>query len=625
MSARVIAIDGPSAGHSQRLEGELLSIGRESSNGLCLEDPTVSRQHCELRLGESGWTITDLETRNGTFVNGVPVQSRLLADHDEIRIGASRLLFVHGDSAPLQGTTPACAHWGLATRTLEAAPSRSRYLREETLEDAHYQGSRYRRELTALLNLSAQISESRTLADFERCLMESAFQTIPAEVGALLLTDAETGVLNETRGWSLKGGASPAPGFPMEELQAVAEQGSALLLQGSDRATSLLAAPLASADASGGVVALESSPGSEPFNSTHLEWLSAACVIAAPTLAAIRRFQWLENENRRLREEMSQRCNMVGESPAMGELLRQVARSAPVDTTVLIRGETGTGKELVARAIHAGSRRSGRPFVAVNCATLSESLLESDLFGHEKGSFTGAVAQKRGKIEIASGGTLFLDEIGELAPALQAKLLRVLQEREFERVGGTAPIRADIRLVAATNRNLEEGVQAGTFRRDLYYRLNVITIEVPPLRARREDIPLLASYFLAKYAEKLPRRVLGFSPAARWRLKAYDWPGNVRELENTVERAMVLGTQDLIQVEDLPESILERDLPPGMGEGRYHDVVKATKRSLILAALSGAKGNHQEAARQLGLNPTYLSRLIRNLDLKTALEPSAEN
>src|SRR5207253_4817365 len=248
---------------------------------------------------------------------------------------------------------------------------------------------------------------------------------------------------------------------------------------------------------------------------------------------------------------------IVGESPAIVKLLQMIARLAPRDTSVLILGESGTGKELVARALHRQSPRAAKPFAAINCAALTETLLESELFGHEKGAFTGAVAQKKGKLEAAEGGTVFLDEVGELAAPLQAKLLRVLQEREFERVGGTRPIKLDIRLIAATNVDLNEASRTGKFRQDLYYRLNVVSLEVPPLREHPQDIPLLAAYFIARYSEKVNRRVAGISPKARTCLLHYSWPGNVRELENAIERAVVLGSTELILPEDLPDSILE--------------------------------------------------------------------
>jgi transcriptional regulator with GAF, ATPase, and Fis domain len=308
---------------------------------------------------------------------------------------------------------------------------------------------------------------------------------------------------------------------------------------------------------------------------------------------------------------------MVGESACMKELSRLLARVAPTDSTVLLCGESGTGKEVAARAIHRNSRRSRRPFVPINCAVLSETLIESDLFGHERGSFTGAVERKTGKIEAAEGGTLFLDEVGELPVATQAKLLRVLQEREYERVGGTRPLKADVRVVAATNRDLEKAMREGTFREDLFYRLNVIRLILPPLRERREDVSLLASHFAALYSRRLGRRIAGFTPEARACMQRYGWPGNVRELANAVERALVLGEGELVRPEDLPETVLEAGPVASAGPvGNYHESVNAFKRRLILDALAQADGNVTKAAERLDLNPTYLHRLMRNLELK---------
>jgi transcriptional regulator with GAF, ATPase, and Fis domain len=258
--------------------------------------------------------------------------------------------------------------------------------------------------------------------------------------------------------------------------------------------------------------------------------------------------------------------------------------------------------------------------MAVNCAALAESLLESELFGHEKGSFTGALMQKKGRLEIADGGTVFLDEIAELSPPLQVKLLRVLQEREFERVGGTRTIKVDIRLITATNKNLEEAVSDGSFRQDLYYRLNVVNLEMPPLRERQEDIPLLANYFAAKYSERCNRRITGISADAQARLRNYDWPGNVRELENAIERAVVLGTTDRILVEDLPESLLESEPLPAAPGTKYHEAVAQTKKQIILGAMQQAKGSFTEGAKLLGVHPNYLHRLVRNLNLKNQLK-----
>jgi transcriptional regulator with GAF, ATPase, and Fis domain len=246
------------------------------------------------------------------------------------------------------------------------------------------------------------------------------------------------------------------------------------------------------------------------------------------------------------------------------------------------------------------------------------------LFGHEKGAFTGAIAQKKGKLETAEGGTVFLDEIGELSPALQAKLLRVLQEHHFDRVGGTKLVRVDFRLVAATNRDLEAAIESGIFRRDLYYRLNVVSLALPPLKERRDDIALLAGWFIRRHADKAKRPLLGFSAEALACLTAYDWPGNVRELENAIEHAVVLGLDSLILPDDLPDAIAEAGVsPPVSGQPatmRFHDAVKQAKKDLILRAVEEAHGNYNAAARLLGLHPNYLHRLIKNLQLKAALK-----
>ena len=282
--------------------------------------------------------------------------------------------------------------------------------------------------------------------------------------------------------------------------------------------------------------------------------------------------------------------------------------------------KAGTGKELVARALHINSRRARKPLVKIDCTTLTENLLESELFGHEKGAFTGATALKKGKLEIANGGTAFLDEIGELPTTLQAKLLRVLQDREFEHVGGTRPIRVDIRLIAATNRDLVEEVKKGTFREDLFHRLNVVAITLPPLRDRPEDIPMLASYFTSKYSGKAKRRVTGLSAEATKMLERYRWPGNIRELENAIERAVVLGSTDVILPEDLPEALTETGPLAGTSLTKYHDAVTEKKKELIIGAVEQSGGNYTEAAKFPGLHPNYLHRLIRNLDIKADLK-----
>jgi Nif-specific regulatory protein len=351
----------------------------------------------------------------------------------------------------------------------------------------------------------------------------------------------------------------------------------------------------------------------------HRDTLSAIATLAAAALENARDFARLQNENELLRERLdAAETGIVGDTPLVQKFIQLIGRVAPQDASVLVLGESGTGKELVARALHRLSPRSKKPFVAINCAALSENLLESELFGHEKGAFTGAIAQKKGKLELAEGGTVFLDEIGELAPLLQAKLLRVLQQREFERVGGVNTLPLNVRIVAATNRDLAAEVRRGAFREDLYHRLNVVALRVPALRERAGDIPMLANHFLARASARCRRRVHGISDDAMRYLTTYAWPGNVRELENAIERAVVLGQSDTLLADDLPETILEAAAVPAV-PGALTTSVTQTKRERILAAWRETGGDHDAAAAKLKVHPNSLRRLIRTLNLRDSL------
>ena len=326
----------------------------------------------------------------------------------------------------------------------------------------------------------------------------------------------------------------------------------------------------------------------------------------------------LREENRLLHGELdSVDRPLIGESPAIHNLIRTAQQAAVSNATILLRGESGTGKEILARAIHRWSPRRNRPLVTVNCVALSEELLESELFGHEKGAFTGAHQKKQGKAELANGGTLFLDEIGDIRPALQAKLLRLIQEQEFERVGGTRPIRVEVRFVAATNTDLERAMKEGRFRQDLYYRLNVVSLVLPPLRERKGDVEPLARHFVEKYSAELKRRPSPISPAALAILTQYKWPGNVRELENAIERAVVLSIGSEIGPKDLPLLMDEpSDEASEESAGSYHEAVLQFKRELLRSALAQASGNQTRAAEALGLQRTYLSRLLKDLGIR---------
>jgi DNA-binding NtrC family response regulator len=329
----------------------------------------------------------------------------------------------------------------------------------------------------------------------------------------------------------------------------------------------------------------------------------------------------------RLETELSGRhCLVPGDSAAMRQVVSIAERAAGSSSTVLLLGESGAGKEVIARYVHARSARADGPFVALNCAALSRELLQSELFGHEKGAFTGAVASKPGRLEQADGGTLFLDEIGELDPEVQAKLLRVLQEREFERVGGTRTLSSDVRIVCATHRDLPRAIAEGRFREDLYYRINIIAIRVPPLRERPEDVGALIDYFVARHGQSEGAPGLRLSDDARALLSSYPWPGNVRELSNVIERMVVLRGDDVLGVEDLPEEVRDRTPPTAPAAtaapdadlpiASYHDAVREAKRAILRQALERADHVQTRAAKLLGLTQPYMARLMKNLDVK---------
>jgi len=629
MNPRLVAHSGPLKGRTILLTGDEMVVGRESSAGLCLTDLSVSRYHCRIRSEDGGLQIVDLESLNGTFVNGLPVSTRLLEHGDQIRIGDSSFSFLLHDEA-----LPAALASVLWDENLHIGGETVELRREDAIlpqSGAKLVSPRQVESLNALLRISGAIHSVRDPAKLAPHLLELIFEVIPAEHGVVLLVQRDGDFALIAR-HGTPGSASPTT-VSRTIVRRVAEGGVAVLNNEirespdlmqvpsllSSQVRSLLAVPLQVYDRVTGVLYLATSSPVTRFDEDHLQLLTAIAGMAAVAMDNARHVEMLSEENRRLQSELNLQHCMVGESPRMREVLQFTAKAAPTESTVLLRGESGTGKELVARAIHQNSQRREKPFVAINCAALTESLLESELFGYEKGAFTNALAQKKGKLETADGGTIFLDEVGELAQVLQAKLLRVLQEREFDRVGGTRPVQVNVRVIAATNRDLEDAIKAGLFRQDLYYRLNVVSFMLPPLRERRQDIPLLASYFIDKHSRQARRRVSGLSPQARAILIAYDWPGNIRELENSIERAIVLGSSEVVLAEDLPESMLEGNLPAGTKPTLFHDSVNQTKRQIILKAFEGAAGNYTETAKLLGLHPNYLHRLIRNLDLKPEL------
>ena len=610
------------------LAGAPLSIGRGTANNLAVADLGLSRLHCLIQTEQGQIVVRDLDSLNGTFVNGVPIKERPLKHADQIRIGDSVLVFLANEPTP---PTPDVELRETGTDRRTTATLRQEdilYLQSEQILAA-FPAARLAHDLRTLFIAATGLGTIRDRDALLTELLTRILEVVPGDCGAVLIANDSGDGFDYTRA-RRREADGPVPVSQTITRRVLQERVSFLSNDAtadvpssrsvvSARVRSVLCVPLMALDRVLGVVYVVTVNSTARFDPDHLQLATAVANVGALALDNLSRISDLQEGTRRLEADGLIERRMVGESPRMKAVYDVIARVAPTDSTVLILGDSGTGKELAACAIHDNSARKGGPFVAVNCAALTETLLESELFGHEKGAFTGALGQKKGRFELAHGGTIFLDEIGELAPALQAKLLRVLQEREFERVGGTRPIKVDTRVVAATNRHLEAAVRNGTFRNDLFYRLNVVSVTMPPLRERREDIPLLAAFFVSKYARRCNRRVRGMSADARQRLLRYDWPGNVRELENAIERAVVLGASDVVLPEDLPESILEADDAAAVVTG-YHAAVREAKKRAVLRAIEQARGSHADAARSLGLHPNNLHRLIRNLNLKTELE-----
>jgi transcriptional regulator with GAF, ATPase, and Fis domain len=631
---RLLVLSGPLKDSTIPLaEGEV-TIGREASNGIALADPSVSRKHCRVSWQEGRFRVRDLESRNGTLVNGSGVEEQWLEHGDEIATGDSSFLFLVEDEslAPAAGRVE-FEEAQFTAETTVLYPRDIVYLQPDRLLQELPATSRVARNLNALLKISQIVHAIRDLDELQGQILDLIFEIVPAGRGAILLAEPESQQFNSMFARMRQAGPAPLVKVSRTIARQVLDQGIAILgsdVRGCDelreveslaasQVRSLLCVPLTVFQKVIGCVYLDSDSLSNRLHEEHLQLVAAIAGISAVALDNARRLHWLEQENERLMVEVTQERSLVGEGERMKEVYQFLKRVAPTDSTVLIEGESGTGKELAARALHRNGPRARKPFVAINCSAIPETLLESDLFGHERGAFTGAASLKKGRLEVADGGVVFLDEIGELAPALQVKLLRVLQEREFERVGGTRPIKVDIRIIAATNCNLEQAVRDGSFRQDLYYRLAVLKITMPTLRERRDDIPMLVRHFVQKHAKRCKVKPRPVSSEALACLQNYDWPGNVRELENTIERALVLGASDVILPEDLPESLLERPLPEMM-EASYHAAIKELKKRLILDAVEQTQGSYAEAARILGVHPNYLHRLIRNLELKEILK-----
>ena len=532
MHPRVVALTGTFKGESYRLTGVKLTLGRDASNGVQIGDATVSKKHCAIEASDDSFELVDLDSHNGTFVNGIPVKRRSLVHGDIIRVGNSELLFLTREE-----TRDEAVAVQYSDDITQDAFKTVQITMDRESSPSGFDVGRMARDLNALFKIANTINSIRDPGHLQTELLELIFEVVPAETGAILLMSQVDDEPRAAHTYERRPGLAPLKIRKSVIHRALWERASVFTESSSDVAASenVMCVPLIGVQNTIGVIYLASTGLQTQFAEDHVQFLNSAAGIAAVTLENVLSLESLKAENRRLREVLEPSDAIIGESKTMRRLNAFIEKVAKGDSTVLIRGESGTGKELVARAIHAGSARCEKPFVAINCAAIPETLLESELFGNEKGAFTGAVF-KKGKLEAAEDGTVFLDEIGELAPLLQAKLLRVLQQREFDRLGGTRPIKFQARVLTATNKNLEQAIKVGEFRQDLFYRLNVVSTTLPPLREHREDIPLLAIYFATKYSEKSERPFKGISTEARAILIAYDWPGtfaNWRTPSNT--------------------------------------------------------------------------------------------
>jgi Nif-specific regulatory protein len=620
--------------------GTRYTLGRAPTNRVVLRDDLCSREHAEVFPVEGGWHVRDLGSLNGTHLNGEQLRSdRPLRPLDEVRVGRSRFLFVDEmgqlPDLPRAAPPPAEKNDGLEIRK---RLGQTRYQQTAAAVDAGAAESTRAEGRVApaqavgvLYRLALDMAVAANPTELCSLAVDAVFRATPAEVAAIL-------ALKESRDLDLavhrcRTGAAATyhkvSQFVSSEVlaskQAILAENVATNRTLKDRdsiaelkVSSLICAPVLFDDRVLGLLHLYRTSGNTPLNPDDLEFTLAVARQLGTVWHRLARQVTLSAENRSLRDQLKLESEIVGTSPPLQKIESQVARVGETKATVLVRGESGSGKELVARAIHRHSPRHAGPFVCLNCAALTETLLESELFGHEKGAFTGATERMIGKFEAADNGTIFLDEIGEMALGTQSKFLRVLEGHPFERVGGNNAIKVDVRVVAATNRPLEEAVRAGTFRRDLFYRLQVVQLDVPPLRDRLDDVQILADHFLKKFVRETGRKIKGFTPEAAEKLQGYRWPGNVRELKNVIERAVALGSGPHLDAADIWLSELDVGAPVvgAAGAPAYKpESLEELEKRHILETLKYTDWNKSRSATILGIERSTLDRKIEKYGL----------
>ena len=644
--------------------GRRVTIGRSPTNQIVIREDQASRQHAEIFQNNGKWTVRDLNSRNGTAIG----DDRVVGDHqlspgDVIWIAGTQLAFVYDLSSAYDRKIFSRVEIGdggetimgleadddQPTMSLDIEPTTITHRRQKTkfLEEGDIGDEPDDEQIgtagaaaTKLCRLAFTLANETTARGIARVALDSLIEDTHVDAGAVLMIPATHP--HTVDPYSLEIIAWRSENRPEYQrvskflCETVIKEGEAVLARdiqddsalglrdskGEIHATSVICAPIRVNNRTRGMIHLYSTRPKGLLNPDDLEFTLAVAETVALALRTRFREQKLvedlsktKHEIDALRRQLGVDSEIVGSSAAMLDVHRQIAKAAPSNATVLIRGESGVGKELVARAVHYSSNRRKGPFVCLNCAALSETLLESELFGHERGAFTGATERKLGKFESADKGTLMLDEIGEMSQSIQAKFLRVLEGHAFERVGGSKAIRTDVRVIAATNRDLEKAVRANLFRKDLFFRLHVVQITVPPLRHRPEDIVEIADFFLGKFCTETGRKINGFTDEAKEQLLRYRWPGNVRELKNVIERAVVLAHGTEIAVDELlltnlstaSESQMEYNMPV-----RYvPESLSEVERRHITATLNSTDWNKSRAAQILGIERSTLDRKIK--------------
>jgi transcriptional regulator with GAF, ATPase, and Fis domain len=646
------------------IPGRTVTIGRAATNQVVIREEQASRQHAEVFQSDGKWIVRDLNSRNGTAVGGDRlVGDRVLKPGDVIWIAKTQLVFVNDLTSAYdkkllsRSELPPETLVGLEiddqpTETiLSGEPTtithrrqRPKFLVDDD-DEALQSIPKVGRAATRLCRLAFELANETSLKGIARMALDTLVEGTNIDAGGVLMTKGRARDNDPDQLEVVAWHSSRMPEYQRVSkflAQTVLREGEAVLARdiqddsalgirdskGDIQATSVICAPVRVNNRIVGLVHLYATAPEVYLDPDDLEFTLAVAETMGLALKTRYREQKLVEDLSKtrteidiLREQLGVQSEIVGGSAAMLHVHQQIAQAAPSNATVLIRGESGVGKELVARAVHFSSPRKNSPFVCLNCAALTESLLESELFGHERGAFTGATDRKIGKFEAADKGTLMLDEIGEMSMSIQAKFLRVLEGHPFERVGGSKSINVDVRVIAATNRDLEKAVRDGLFRKDLFFRLHVVRIDVPPLRKRPEDIPELAHYFLQSFNKATGRKITGFSPPALSMLMSYRWPGNVRELRNVIERAVVLANSEQIEADDLvltnlatSESQIDA---PQMTYTTYQQLtLEEVEAKHIEATLHAVQWNKSRASAILGIERSTLDRKLKRYGIK---------